>query len=569
MAKTAETISREKNYSIRAKKYTQDELGVLIDGFNEMLAQIQDRDNKLENHRNQLEGIVAERTYELQEREEQLSTLINSMPDIVCFKDQEGRWLEANKADLELFQLKDVDYKGKKDSELAEFTHPVYRDAFLLCEHTDEEAWKKGSISRNEEKIPLPDGGHRIFDIVKAPLFTEDGERKGLIVLGRDITEQKKMEEELLTARKLESVGVLAGGIAHDFNNILTAILGNVSLAKIFISDKNKALNKLEGAERACIRAKDLTQQLLTFSKGGAPVKKTASIGEIIKDSATFVLSGSNVRCEFHIPDDIWAVEVDEGQMNQVINNMIMNADQAMPEGGIISVRVENITIDAKDALPLQEGRYVRIEIEDQGIGIPREHLGRIFDPYFSTKSKGSGLGLASCYSIIKKHDGLITVESEMGVGTTFTIYLPATSKEIVQEREKAIERVAGRERILVMDDEELVRDVAGEMLKLLECEPAFASDGSEAIRLYKEAMESGEPYDVVIMDLTIPGGMGGKEAIKKLLEIDPAAKALVSSGYANDPVMAEYKKYGFKGVIRKPYKIEEIKRAINELLGE
>ncbi|MBA7714373.1 Sensor kinase CckA [subsurface metagenome] len=317
-----------------------------------------------------LEAMERKRAEEaLKESERQLRTLINSMPDIVCFKDGEGRWLEANEADIRLFRLEGVDYRGKKDSELAEFTHPIYRDVFLLYEENDEKAWAEGSLSRSEERIPQPDGGVEVFDIIRVPLLSSDGERMGLIVLGRNITERKKMEEELLTARKLESVGILAGGIAHDFNNLLTAILGNVSLARMSAGLEGKVSHLLQEAEKATLRAKDLTQQLLIFSKGGAPIKKTVFTDALIKDSAGFVLSGSNVKCEYYLAEDLWSVEVDEGQMNQVINNLIINADQAMPEGGLINVRAENVTLGTGDIPSLKEGHYVRVLIKDQGIG--------------------------------------------------------------------------------------------------------------------------------------------------------------------------------------------------------
>jgi len=390
---------------------------------------------------------------------------------------------------------------------------------------------------------------------------------KATFAVIRDITERKQIEKEIRRNQNLESIGVLAGGIAHDFNNILTIILGNITLSKMYANPEDKVYQRLVEAEKGAMRAKDLTQQLLTFSKGGAPVKETASIAEFIQESAAFVLSGSNVKCKFFIPDDLWAVEIDKGQMNQVFNNLVMNADQAMPEGGIIEIKAENITITSADLLPLKKGKYIKIIFEDHGIGISAHHLDKIFDPYFTTKAKGSGLGLTSAYSIIKNHGGLITVESELDVGTTFYIYLPASEKTAVKKENETGKTLFGKGKILIMDDEEFIRKVAGEMLKSLGYSVEFAIDGSEAIELYKKALKSAEPFAAVIMDLTIPGGMGGKEAIRELLKIDPEVKAIVSSGYSNDPIMSDCKKYGFVDFIAKPYKISELGKMLKEII--
>jgi len=427
---------------------------------------------------------------------------------------------------------------------------------------------EKGFLFLPEFNMKRKDGTVFPAEHIVMPLEDEQGNRIGSISVVRDITERKKMEEELLRTEKLESVGILAGGIAHDFNNLLTAILGNITLAKMNLYSPDEAYQRLEEAEKASLRAKDLTKQLLTFSKGGKPIKKTTSIVELTKESASFALRGSNVRCEFSIPDDLWPVNVDEGQVSQVINNLIINADQSMPEGGTIKIKSENVTVTESDVLPLKEGGYVKISIKDHGIGIPKEYLPKIFDPYFTTKHKGSGLGLATAYSVIKKHDGHITAESETGIGTTFHIYLPASKEKVLTKKVKDEKPLTGKGRILVMDDEEVVREVAGLMLRTIGYEVEFARDGVEAIELYKRAMESGEPFEAAIIDLTVPGGMGGKEAIKNLLEIDPNVKAIVSSGYSTDPIMSEFEQYGFKGVIAKPYQIEELSRMVSEIIG-
>ncbi|MGH7806973.1 MAG: ATP-binding protein, partial [Thermodesulfobacteriota bacterium] len=358
--------------------------------------------------------------------------------------------------------------------------------------------------------------------------------------------------------------------IAHDFNNHLTVILGNISLVKINTSFDDRNFKRLIEAEKACIRARDVAVQLITFSKGGMPVKREVSIGKIIRESAAVPPVGSNVRWEFSIAEGLWPVEVDERQIGQAMRNLLINAGQSMPEGGVIRVRAENVNeVEAgvKPA-PTTEGTYVKITVEDEGLGIPQEYLSRIFDPYFTTREKGSGLGLASVHSIIKNHNGYIGVESEIGMGTKFYIYLPA-----IKEDEEALgneDNCAGvKGTVLVMDDEAVVREIFGEILNHLGYRVEFAKDGNEVIEIYQRARDGGNPFDLVIMDLTVPGGMGGREAIERLQKIDPGIKAIVSSGYSNDPIMSDYKKYGFRGVISKPYKIEDLSQIIGKITNE
>jgi two-component system, cell cycle sensor histidine kinase and response regulator CckA len=383
-----------------------------------------------------------------------------------------------------------------------------------------------------------------------------------------DISDKKKIEEEYLKVEKLESLGILAGGIAHDFNNILTAILGNISLAKIFAQDKVRS--RLEEAEKASAKARDLTQQLLSFARAGAPVKKTLSLPELIRESTAFALSGSNVRCEFSIPDGLWLVDVDEGQISRVITNLVINADQAMPQGGTIQVSAENTAFWAPEhpGLPLRPGKYVKIAVRDEGAGIPREHLSKIFDPYFSTKVKGTGLGLATAFSIINKHGGYITVDSEQGNGSIFHFYLPTSKQQVAEISDMKKRTLSGKGRVLVMEDGDEVRRVLGEMLEHLGYYVDSVRNGAEVLQAYRQSRELGRRYDLVIMDLTIPGGMGGRETIKQLLELDPKARAIVSSGYSNDPVMADFADYGFTGFISKPYKIEELSDLLKKTIG-
>ena len=325
---------------------------------------------------------------------------------------------------------------------------------------------------------------------------------------------------------------------------------------------------RLNAAERACLRARDLTKQLLTFAKGGAPVKNPASIGRFINETAGFALRGSNVRCDLHLPDDLWPVEVDEGQMSQVIQNLVINADHAMPEGGVLHIHASNTLVDLNQGLPIKAGRYVKVSIEDQGKGIPQEHLPKIFDPYFTTKQKGSGLGLATTYSIVNRHGGHITVTSELGVGTTFTFFLPVSEKGQPVPLTEETWVGTGSGKLLVIEDEEEIREILEKMLTHLGYEADFASDGAEAITLYHQAQQSGVPYVAAIMDLTIPGGLGGKETIRQLKALDPSVVALVSSGYSNDPVMADPEQYGFKGIVAKPYNLFDLGKALHRVVG-
>ena len=381
-----------------------------------------------------------------------------------------------------------------------------------------------------------------------------------------NITERRRMEEDLLKVDKLESVGILAGGLAHDFNNILTSISGNISMAKMQVKPWHKIFDLLSAAETASMRAQELTRQLLTFAKSGAPVKETASIQKLIKESSLFVLQGSKSVCEFQMAEDLWPVEADVGQISQVIGNIVINANQAMPEGGIVRITAENLMPEKIHEIPVKPGRYVRISIKDQGVGIAEKHLSKIFDPYFTTKQTGSGLGLATAYSIIKKHNGHISVESLPGAKTIFSIYLPASDKKIPVAEE--FDLITGAGKILVMDDDRMLSEMAVDMLEMLGYEAELAKDGAEAIEIYDKAKGSEKPYDAVILDLTIQGGMGGKEAVKKLLEIDPELKAIVFSGYSDSPVMSNYREYGFKGMMAKPFDFQTLGKVLNEVLN-
>jgi len=527
-------------FDTRIEVISRDEIGELASAFNQMSI----------NLKNSRDELIEAKGY--------TDNIIRSIVDALIVIDAQGVIETVNRATLDMLGYSADEIIGWPADKI------LAGDAPLTGEKL-KELIAKGEL-RNCETLYKAKDGKEIPVLISASVRKDrEGKTIHIVSTARDITERKKMEENLLKAQKLESVGILAGGIAHDFNNILTGILGNIGLAMIHMQSEDITFKRLTAAEKAALQARDLTQHLLTFSRGGAPVKKAASITELLMDSVMFALTGSNVQCDFSIPADLRPLDVDEGQINQVINNLIINALQAMPEGGTIKVGAENIVVGAGQGLPLKEGEYVKISIEDEGIGISKAHLQKIFDPYFTTKQRGSGLGLAITYSIVRQHDGYIDVESELGVGTKFSIYLPASSAKMAAKERPGEEITGGGEgRVLLMDDEEVVRDVAGEMLKHMEYTVEFAKDGVEAIDLYIKAKSSGRPFDFVIMDLTIPGGMGGKDAIKRLQEIDPAVKAVVSSGYSNDPVMADFRSYGFSGIVAKPYKIEELGRVLS-----
>jgi len=526
-------------FDTRIEVISRDEIGELASAFNQM-------STNLKNSRD-----------ELIEAKGYTDNIIRSIVDALIVVDAQGMIETVNRAALDMLGYSAEEIVGWPADKI------LVGDAPLRGEGLDE-LIAKGEL-RNCETLYKAKDGKEIPVLISASVRKDrEGKTIHIVSTARDITERKKMEENLLKAQKLESVGILAGGIAHDFNNILTGILGNIGLAMIHMQSEDITFKRLAAAEKAALQARDLTQHLLTFSRGGAPVKKAASITELLRDSVMFALTGSNVQCKFSIPADLRPLDVDEGQMNQVINNLIVNALQAMPEGGTIKVGAENIIVGAGQDLPLKEGKYVKISIEDEGIGISKAHLQKIFDPYFTTKQKGSGLGLAITYSIVRQHGGYIDVESDLGVGTKFSIYLPASSANMAAKERPGKEIIGGEGKVLLMDDEEVVRDVAGEMLKHMGYTVEFAKDGIGAIDLYIKARSSGRPFDVVIMDLTIPGGMGGKEAIKRLREIDPSVKAVVSSGYSNDPIMADFRSYGFSGIVAKPYKIEELGRVLD-----
>ena len=381
--------------------------------------------------------------------------------------------------------------------------------------------------------------------------------------LRAEITERERIEEQLLRARKLESLGVLAGGIAHDFNNFLTVVQGNVEIAKMRLDPEEPVQAILDQTASACQRAVFLSSQLLTFAKGGAPVRRLVSVSKLVIDAAQLARAGAQTSIQVSVADDLRFAEVDPSQIAQVLHNILLNARQAMPEAGIIEIHAENAILkDAPGPDPL-----VRISIRDYGCGIPADVLSRIFDPYFSTKPGGNGLGLATAYAIIAKHGGNISVESKPGNGTTFTIDLPASYECPEPEAPMVAHPQTGTERLLVMDDEEAIRKLLATVLLNLGYEVQTARDGAEAIALYENAKASGSYFDGVLLDLTVRGGMGGIEAASILKELDPSLKLIVSSGYSDAPVMSDFRKFGFDDAIPKPWTPAEVGRVFRRVL--
>ncbi|MGQ9920368.1 MAG: hybrid sensor histidine kinase/response regulator [Desulfobacca sp.] len=396
----------------------------------------------------------------------------------------------------------------------------------------------------------------------------KDGHNADLVFAAMDISDLKKMEQERLRIDKLESLGILAGGIAHDFNNILTVILGNIELVGLELTQGGKCKRYLAEADEACRRAQHLAKQLLTFAKGGMPLKKPVDPALLVQDAIPLALSGSQSAVEMLVHDDLWPVEVDEDQMHQVLHNILINADQAMPTGGRITVAVQNCLVTKVLGLPLPEGRYVRISITDEGVGISPKDMEKIFDPYFTTKQLGNGLGLTAAYAIVKNHQGHISVESRVGKGSCFRIYLPVSPVAAKPAGPKitAMPR-RGQGRILVMDDEAAVREVLSHMLTRLGYEPVCVKDGGQALQAYQQAQKDQRKFAAVILDLTVPGGLGGKETVALLRQLDPEVRAIVSSGYGDDPILAHYGDFGFHGVIAKPYKITDLSQVLHTVL--
>ncbi|MEJ2033332.1 MAG: PAS domain S-box protein, partial [Deltaproteobacteria bacterium] len=507
---------------------------------------------------------------ELRQNESFVRNILDSVDEGFILVDRSYRILTANRAYCKQVGLSFDQVEGRPCFEVShKLSRPCHQEGEECCvSAVFATGLPQTTHHRHEDS-----GGNSVFVEIKAfPLKDASGKVIRAIETVSDVTEKRLLEEERLKVQKLEAIGTLAGGIAHDFNNLLQGVFGYLSLAKAAVHDnKQESMAALEEAEKALHLSVKLTNQLLTFSKGGKPVKKPIDLQPAIDNAVRFALSGSRADCRTIGAEDLWQVEADEGQVTQMLQNIILNAAQAMPDGGQVKITTRNLQSTGHEPVDgVEKGRYVEVAIRDEGMGIDKKTLPRIFDPYFTTKEKGSGLGLATSYSIIRNHGGRITVDSRPGKGTTFFIYLPISETERKTDKPATVARESSRAgRFLVMDDEPMVCRVATSLIKKLGHQVQCAATGEEAVAMFKAAMDSENPFDAVILDLTVRGGMGGAKAVRELAAIDPAVKAVVSSGYADNDAMANYRDYGFTAFLNKPYDMNELQDVLLSLLIE
>jgi len=489
-------------------------------------------------------------------------------------RDLAGKLLYASPECRRIFGKAEREVQGTLDS-LLELVHPEDRQSVAAVFASIVQTKQPFLI---DFKVTRPDGTECIVRGRGELVADESGRPSKIIGTVQDITEQRKaesdrmeLERQMLNIQKLESLGILAGGIAHDFNNLLTGILGNLSMMRMGLHVTHELNERITRCEKAVQQATGLTCQLLTFSRGGDPVKKLVDPRRIIRDASSFSLHGSNVAVKMNISDDLWPIEADEGQIGQVFHNLLINADQAMPQGGTVRVEASNCRIRKGESSSLQPGDYVQVSVIDQGTGITPENMDKIFDPYFTTKETGTGLGLTALHSIVRKHGGQVLVSSRVGAGSVFRVYLPALSDHVTGGNETEIAAPCSADKgegfIMVMDDEETIRDLAQEMLSLLGYGVKTCSCGEELLEQYEYCLGNGKRPEAVVMDLTIPGKMGGLEAATAIQALDPEARLIVSSGYSNDPVMANYRRYGFCEAIVKPFRMDELEGSMQRAL--
>ena len=508
---------------------------------------------------------------DMKHAQEILSATLDSIGDAVISTDRDGMILSMNPVAEKLTGLKTYEAKGDHYNTIfsALNTESGVSAAELIKDNL-----LSNDIAGFDDPITLQSktGEESKIAISSTPMKDDSGNTMGVIFVLRDITQELRAIDALNNAEKLNSIGTLAGGIAHDFNNILTAILGNISIAKMKLPEDHPAYKFINDTESSISRATNLAYQLLTFAKGGKPVREDVDLVEIVKNVVHFDLTGSNVKPVIKVADDLWEAKADKGQLQQVLSNLTVNANQAMPDGGHLYIILENSVVENGTVENLEAGKYIKVTVRDEGVGIAEKHIKSIFDPYFTTKQTGNGLGLATIYSIIAKHGGVINVESKLGAGATFTLYIPAsdkitpTVKKSADKQQKETQNLTNT-RILVMDDEEIIRSLIETLLGDAGYSVVTTEDGLEALEQYKQSMAEGNPFDAVIMDLKVPTEWGGKKTVGEILKIDPNAKCIVASGYSEDPVMANYKDYGFVARVSKPFSIKGLVNVVGDVI--
>jgi PAS domain S-box-containing protein len=563
------TLHQENSTLIKDLTQARDSAEALNNSLSKEVTHRAAIEEELRRHQEHLETLVEARTAALQSSESRYRFVTENISDVIWMMEPDGNrfsYVSPSVKELRGYSAEEVMPMSLDEC----LTPSSFEKAQLVMrqelDRLAKEPRQQGPSIFLELEHRCKDGSTVWAEVRASLLLDEKGNPLGFAGVTRDLTERRKIDREklqleaqLLRSQKMDAIGTLAGGIAHDFNNLLTSILGNITLTQHIMKLPPLGEKYLTRAEQATWRAKDLTQQLLAFAKGGDPIKHLISLRDLIIESSGFALSGSSVLCERHLATNLWPIEADPGQVSQIIHNIGINAVQAMPNGGTLVIKADNMWINKSPGgfpIPLPPGPYVHVTLSDEGIGIAKEQLDKIFDPYFSTKPEGQGLGLASTYAIMQKHGGNISVESQTNVGTKFSLYFPACASGAIPIKLGTAPLQHGRGTILVMDDEEPIRLLSKEMLSHCGYQCELAKDGHETITFFQQARERHTPFSAVILDLTVPGSLGGKDTILRLREIDPHVIAFVSSGYSNDPIMANYKTYGFHGVITKPYSL-------------
>lgn len=507
----------------------------------------------------------------LAEDKEYLSVTLRSIADGVITTDRDGSVVLLNRVAEDLTGWRLQDAVGRPLGEILQVVDEETREQ--NADPFDRVAGSGEVVMLSEGAVLLGhDGTERVVSYSGAPIRSQAGKIRGMVLVIRDISERRKLEERLFKNRKLESVSVLAAGIAHDFNNILTGIMTSLFVARTQVKPDSETYQLLSEAEQSAFRASSLTKQLLTFAKGSTPVRQRLPVRELIEETAGFCLSGSLADYELELSEDLFDVELDRGQMDQALSSIIVNAEESMPDGGLIRIRAENRTIGSEHGLPVRKGHYVAISVTDQGGGIPEDDLHRIFDPYYTTKPNHNGLGLTTAHSVVSQHDGCIDVESVVGKGATFYVYLPAA--EVREQKhewdmEDSTDSPVARRRVLFMDDEDYIRRTAAKLLEHIGYETTTAARGEEVLDLYRESLDESRPFDVVVLDLSVNGGKGARETISELRQLDPEVRAVVTSGYATDPILNDFRRFGFTAALSKPYTVQTIEQAIAKALEE